>query len=215
VSHRVAYAGSVGRPARAVGLLFSKCISILPSRKVKPQVKHSSASVSAFEVSRCVPGIVYAVTMIHQSLEKTRMVFGRRLASDLSEKTFESEKFILWSTAVFIALALFPMGWLAQQWPFFERVTDFIFGTEAMHVVGHLVLFAGMGTAVLTIFPRLQTYPRFYFALMFSFGFVQETLQLISFKHHFFGGNELLDLAVDLLAASVVWQIIKRRSNHD
>jgi hypothetical protein len=40
---------------------------------------------------------------------------------------------------------------------------------------------------------------------MFAIGFIQESLQLITFKRHFFTSNELFDLCVDLLAAGVIF----------
>ena len=104
-----------------------------------------------------------------------------------------------------IALALFPYGWLAERWRLFGWVTDFVFGTELAHIVGHLILFAGVGTAVLLTFPRLQTRPRLYFGLILIVGFLQEVLQLTTFKGRPFATDELLDIIVDLLGAATTF----------
>jgi hypothetical protein len=106
---------------------------------------------------------------------------------------------------VLVGLALFPYGWLAERWWLFGQITDFVFGTELAHVVGHLVLFAMVGTAVLLTLPRLQRQPRLYFTLIFWLGLAQEILQLVSFKKRPFAANELLDISVDLLGAFIAF----------
>lgn len=114
-----------------------------------------------------------------------------------------------------VGLALFPYGWLAERWSLAGQVADFIFGTELAHVIGHLVLFAVLGTAVLTTLPRLQRQPRLYLALILGLGLVQEILQLVSFKKRPFGGNEFLDIIVDLLGAFIAYKIFRARKNTD
>jgi len=114
-----------------------------------------------------------------------------------------------------VGLALFPYGWLAERWWLFGWVTDFIFGTELAHVVGHLVLFAAVGTAVLYTFPYLQRHPRLYFILIFWLGLAQEVLQLVSFKQRPFAVNELLDISVDLLGAFIAYKFFRTRMNTD
>ncbi|MCP4422857.1 MAG: hypothetical protein GY803_00030, partial [Chloroflexi bacterium] len=44
-------------------------------------------------------------------------------------------------------------------------------------------------------------HPRLYFGLMLALGFLQEILQLTTFKKRPFAVNELFDIAVDLLGA--------------
>jgi hypothetical protein len=112
--------------------------------------------------------------------------------------------------AMLVGLVLFPYGWLAERWQLFGWVTDFIFATELAHVVGHLILFAALGTAVLLIFPRLQRYPRLYFTLIFWLGLAQEILQLVSFKKRPFASNDLLDITVDLLGAFIAFYWLTR-----
>ncbi len=112
---------------------------------------------------------------------------------------------------IFIGLAVVPYGWVANQLPLFARVTNFLFKTELAHVIGHSAIFALMGTAVLHIFPKLMAYPTVYFGLMGMIGIAQEALQLLSFKHRPVSGDDLFDLAVDMLAATAVYFFIKRR----
>ncbi len=116
---------------------------------------------------------------------------------------------------VLVGVVLFPYGWLAERWWLFGQVTDFVFGTELAHVVGHLVLFAVLGTAVLHTLPRLQRHPRLYFALIFLLGLTQEILQLVSFKKRPFAANELLDITVDLLGAFIAYKFYRTRMNTD
>lgn len=110
-----------------------------------------------------------------------------------------------------IAVALFPYGWLADNWPTFDRFTGFIFASEAAHVAGHVGLFVLLGTAVLVIFPRLLRQPVLYISIILSLGMVQEFLQLVSFKHRPVAVNDLFDLAVDLLAAGVVFIVFNAK----
>lgn len=111
------------------------------------------------------------------------------------------------TAVILITLALFPYGWLAERWQLFGRATDFIFGTELAHVAGHFILFAAVGTAVLLTFPRLQTRPRLYFGLIVLVGFLQEVLQLTTFKERPFAANELFDITIDVLGglAAFYW----------
>lgn len=36
-----------------------------------------------------------------------------------------------------VGIVLFPYGWLAKNWEFFDQAIDTVFTTEWMHVVGH------------------------------------------------------------------------------
>ncbi len=100
-----------------------------------------------------------------------------------------------------ITVTLFPYGWLAERWRLFEQVTNLFFRTETSHIVGHFVLFAAMGAVILTIYPRLQTHSRLYWGLIVILGFLQEILQLTTFKHRSFAANDFFDIAVDVLGA--------------
>ncbi len=111
---------------------------------------------------------------------------------------------------MFIGLALIPYGWVANHLPIFARVTNFIFGTELAHIIGHFTIFALMGTAVLRIIPRLMSYPVIYFGCMGLIGIIQEALQIISFKRRPVSGDDIFDLVVDMLAVTAVYFFIKR-----
>ncbi|MBX3058741.1 MAG: hypothetical protein KF770_19920 [Anaerolineae bacterium] len=130
----------------------------------------------------------------------------------LKHHTSKSNGWLLAGLVGLVAAALFPYGWLAAHWPTFDRFTGFIFGSEAAHVAGHVGLFVLLGTAVLLIFPRWRQRrtlsgfgPFLYFGLMTVLGVTQEFLQIVSFKHRPIAPNDLFDLAVDLLAAGVVY----------
>jgi hypothetical protein len=112
---------------------------------------------------------------------------------------------LLASIAVLVGMILFPYGWLANHWELFDHVVEVLFATERMHVVGHVLLYGGLGTAVLTIFPKLQLRPQLYIAGILVIAIFQEALQLITFKHHFFSANEIFDLGVDLMAAGTIF----------
>jgi hypothetical protein len=123
----------------------------------------------------------------------------------LKHHNFKSNSRLLAGLAGLVVVVLFPYGWLAENWPIFDRFTGFIFGSEAAHVAGHVGLFMLLGTAVLLIFPRLKQRPYLYFSLMAGMGMVQEFLQIVSFKHRPVAANDLFDLVVDLLAAGIVF----------
>ncbi|GAB4280358.1 MAG: hypothetical protein Kow0080_33200 [Candidatus Promineifilaceae bacterium] len=115
---------------------------------------------------------------------------------------------LIFAILTFIALALFPYGWLAQHWHFFAHVVNTVFSTEVAHVVGHWLLFTIMGTAVLWLMPVRQWW-LFVFVIL-ALGLGQEILQLVTFKTRPFGLAELFDLAVDLAGAWTAWQVTSR-----
>ncbi len=106
-----------------------------------------------------------------------------------------------------IAVALFPYGLLTQVSPA-VRVVVWQYRATVYHVIGHLTVFAVLGTAVLLTFPQLRHRPRLYLALMFLLGVLQEFFQLVGFKHRFLVADDFFDVAVDILAASVVYLLI-------
>ena len=111
--------------------------------------------------------------------------------------------------AVLLGIVLFPYGWLANNWGFMRQVEDAFFGPEWTHWLGHVVMYGALTTAVLIVFPQFLNQPRRYFGLVFTIGLIQETIQLITFKHHLFTTNELFDLIVDLIAAGIVFAVAK------
>lgn len=109
---------------------------------------------------------------------------------------------------IFIGIVLFPFGWLATVSPGFETIANFIFGTQFSHIIGHFAVFALMGGGVLLLFPSLRHHFWRYFGLMLLFGFVQEFLQIASFKHIIPAFDEVLDLTMDMLGAATVFYFL-------
>jgi VanZ family protein len=112
-----------------------------------------------------------------------------------------------------LTVTLFPFGWLGTMWPGFEQVTDRIFSTELAHVIGHLILYALLGMAILHTKPHLATKAHLYLLLVLIVGLLQESLQLVTFKQRLFGVDELSDIAVDLLGAAVALRIYVGAAN--
>lgn len=108
-----------------------------------------------------------------------------------------------------MAVALFPYGLLVQVSPAVSGVM-WQYRATIYHVIGHLAVFTVLGTAVLLTFPRWRYRPRLYLAVMLLLGVVQEFLQLVGFKHRGLMADDFFDVAVDILAASVVYLISKR-----
>ena len=127
-------------------------------------------------------------------------------------KTMGAERpYLILALILFIATALFPFGWLATVSPGFETFANFIFGTQLSHIIGHFAVFALMGGGVLWLFPSLLQRFWLYFGLMLLFGFVQEFLQIASFKHIIPAFDEVLDLTMDMLGAATVFYFCARR----
>ncbi len=110
-----------------------------------------------------------------------------------------------------ISSTIFPFGWLAEEWSGFGMITDYVFGTELAHVIGHLGLFILVGLTILFVFPTLLTKPIVYVGLITFLGTSQEIAQLVSFKHRAATSNELFDVGIDLIAAVVAFKIAKQR----
>ena len=124
---------------------------------------------------------------------------------------FNKPRWVWLLLAGLVGGALFPYGWLADVSPTFERGLEWVFRSDAAHVVGHLFIFGLLATAVLLLFPGLRKRPFLFYALILILGLAQEALQLISFKHHFFSSGELFDLAVDLCSATAVFLFFRKK----
>lgn len=112
-----------------------------------------------------------------------------------------------------LSVALFPYGWLANHSPLFGLLVDLLLRTELAHTVGHFTLFALLGTTLLLVFPRLRQQPHLFLALILLCGMAQETLQLLTFKHHFVTWAEVYDLVIDVMGAGVAfiyWRKLSR-----
>jgi len=102
-----------------------------------------------------------------------------------------------------------PYGWVVAWWPGLGFVVDTLFSAAWAHVVGHAGIFALLATAVLTLFPRLQTRPALFFAIFTALALLQEGLQLVTFKHRPIVADDLFDLAVDMAAVTAVYLIVR------
>jgi hypothetical protein len=118
--------------------------------------------------------------------------------------------YLILALILFAATTLFPFGWLATVWPGFSTVADFVFGTQLSHIIGHFAVFMLIGGGVLLLFPGLRRRFWLYFGLLLL-GFIQEFLQIASFKHIIPAFDELLDLTMDMLGAVTVFYFWNRR----
>ena len=116
-----------------------------------------------------------------------------------------------WIAALFLltGLAMTPYGWVAGQWPGLGLVIDALFSSQMAHVVGHAGLFALLATAVLLLFPRLQKNPTLFFSIFAFLAFLQEGLQLVTFKYRPIVADDLFDLMVDMAAVTAVYLIVR------
>lgn len=109
-----------------------------------------------------------------------------------------------------LTAGLFPVGWLAQHWPFLNWLLHGVLAAETVHVVGHFLLFLLVGTAVCRLFPSLRSSLVRYLLLILLLGALQEWLQLRTFKHSGISPDEFLDLTIDMLGALTFWFTARR-----
>jgi hypothetical protein len=102
-----------------------------------------------------------------------------------------------------LALALFPVGWLTRLSSVADRIGGALFPNEAAHAVGHTLLFAAIGLALLSTFPALRRRPARYFGLILAIALGQEAFQLL-YKQRPVVLNDVTDIAIDLVAAGLV-----------
>jgi len=105
-----------------------------------------------------------------------------------------------------VVFALIPYGWLAELWPWAEQIGTFLFATETAHAVGHALIFACVGAAMLAVFPTLRRQPWRYLALIFVVAIAQEGFQL-PYKGRGVVLNDFTDIGTDLVAAGVVFAL--------
>lgn len=110
-----------------------------------------------------------------------------------------------------LAGALFPFGWLADQWPAFGDWVYTVFPNDAAHWVGHAAIFAALGLAALKIWPALLRHPARYAALILACALAQELMQR-SYKGLRINRDDLLDLCVDVAAAGAVFVLARVRA---
>lgn len=104
---------------------------------------------------------------------------------------------------VLVAIALFPFGWLTHLSPVADRLGDVFFPNEAAHAVGHALIFAAIGAALLLAFPLLRRRPALYFAVVLAVALGQEAFQLL-YKRRPVVVNDITDIGTDLVAATLV-----------
>jgi glycopeptide antibiotics resistance protein len=96
-----------------------------------------------------------------------------------------------------LALALFPLGWLAQVWQPFGRLVDGLFPTAWAHAIGHASLFCLLGLLLAAI-PTQRRRPWFYLGILLLAGIGQETFQML-YKGRLQRFDSARDIATDLL----------------
>lgn len=108
-----------------------------------------------------------------------------------------------------LVFALIPYGWLAEQNPWMQPLLYSLFATEAAHAVGHSLIFAAVGWALLACFPGLRAHPWRYLGLILLVALAQEALQL-GYKGRGIIMNDFTDVGIDLVAAGTVWALARR-----
>lgn len=109
---------------------------------------------------------------------------------------------------------VFPLNWLRQEVGFIRRRFDPLFAAEWIHVVAHLVLFAGLVLLLWFVFnfPFNSRTAFMIGGLILLVGVIQEILQL-QVKGRGFGWPEVFDLNVDLNGAALGYLIAWGLSN--
>jgi hypothetical protein len=122
-----------------------------------------------------------------------------------------------WILILWIAAIVFPLNWLRRESTFVRQNFDAAFQAEWVHIVMHLILFAGLVVLLLSAL-RLPRTPRsalVALVILLAVAVTQEMLQL-QVKARPFGGPEWFDLGVDLVGGAIGWwvhgKISKRRA---
>jgi hypothetical protein len=117
---------------------------------------------------------------------------------------------------VFWVLAiLFPLNWLRQESAFIRRYFDALFMMEWVHVLTHLLIYAGL---VLLVFSTFKLDLNLKSAILLvgvilAVGGAQEVFQL-QVKGRAFGTPEVFDLGVDLVGGALGWLYLYWRSRY-
>ena len=101
---------------------------------------------------------------------------------------------------------IFPLNWLRQESNFVRRNFDSVFRAEWVHVIAHLVLFAGLVILILAALrlPQNGKSAALVTVILLAVALAQEVLQL-QVKARPFGGPEWFDLGVDLVGGAIGW----------
>ncbi|MCU0493307.1 MAG: hypothetical protein MUD01_17110 [Chloroflexaceae bacterium] len=108
--------------------------------------------------------------------------------------------------ALVALLGLFPYGWLGEVFAPFGALAGLLFPTEAMHGVGHVLIFFSMGAALLGLFPALRRHRWFYGIIMLLLGCTQEFFQL---SYSRITWNDVQDLGFDMLGAALAFVVVR------
>ena len=105
-----------------------------------------------------------------------------------------------------VAGMMLPLEWATKRLPAVRAAFDLVVGTELAHVIGHLVMYAGIvffGFILFNLRPSLEA-AVLAGLVVFGLGLGQEMLQL-QVKGRGFGWPEVFDLWVDLIGAGIGW----------
>lgn len=109
---------------------------------------------------------------------------------------------------LFVLAALFPYGWLADQWPAFGAGFNAVFGSELGHLIGHSGIFFSAGLGLLWVAPALRARLPLFLGILLGLGIAQEGIQLV-YKGFAPGRAELFDLLTDVTAGFVAWVLVR------
>jgi hypothetical protein len=119
---------------------------------------------------------------------------------------------------IWLAGILFPIAWIGRFSSWFQGYFEVLFAREWVHIVMHILLFAGLAILILFASELPLTWKGLGWILLITLavGVVQEYLQQISGHIPDLRWNSLLDLGVDLggailgFGAAVVHQKLRR-----
>jgi hypothetical protein len=113
---------------------------------------------------------------------------------------------------------LFPIAWIGRFSSWFQGYFEVLFAREWVHIVMHIMLFAGLAILILFASDLPLTWKGLRWILLISLGVgvVQEYLQQVSGHIPDLRWNSLLDLGVDLggailgFGAAIIYQKMRR-----
>jgi hypothetical protein len=112
---------------------------------------------------------------------------------------------MIWLVAGILVVGIVaPVAWLSTFNIGVNRIFNFLFAPEWVHVVAHMLLF-GLLTWVICMIVNQKGWPvKFSWVAMgvFAIGFAQEGMQMVT-RHAPFGYPVLFDLVVDLCGAGI------------
>jgi hypothetical protein len=111
-----------------------------------------------------------------------------------------------WILIGWICAMVFPLNWLRRESNFVRQNFDSFFRAEWVHVVAHLILFAGLVILVLYALrlPQNRKTAALMTMILLAVALAQEILQL-QVKQRAFAGPEWFDLGVDLVGGAIGW----------